>query len=163
MKANTASHEFNPPREPAMLVCDPRDRRMSIRWRPLATTKAEVTSPRCSWSGRVLNLSQDGAEIEGLPPAIWTSLSEVKIAIEFREYAVEWYGTLQRIKPHSHVVVFGNAPLLREEQYVCDLCGDKVLTYRHRSRATGGALICTICELQEEEDLQLDSQHLGVA
>ncbi len=132
-----------------MLVRDESDRRMSIRWRPPATTRAEIAAEQCSWTGTVLNLSQDGAEIDGLPPGIWNSVPDVTIRIDFQGYAVEWAGSLQRLKPHSHVVVFGNSPLLREEQYVCAQCGDKIRTYRHRSRADREFLVCTVCEVPD--------------
>ena len=150
MKANTALR-VTPPREPAMRVLDPADRRMSIRWRPPTSTKAEMTTSQVAWGGRVLNLSQDGAEISGRPPAVWDSGCEISIRIKFQEYAVAWAASLHRIKKNSHVVVFANSPLLREEQYQCSQCGDPILTFRNRSRALGTLLVCTLCDTPEAQ------------
>jgi len=148
MKANTALR-VTIPREPAMRVLGPADRRMSIRWRPPTSTKAEMTTPQAAWAGRVLNLSQDGAEISGRPPAVWDSAKGISIRIKFQEYAVAWAASLHRIKKDSHVVVFDNSPLLREEQYRCSQCGDQILTFRNRSRALGTILTCTLCDTPE--------------
>ena len=150
MKASNALHAITTAREPAMRVLDPADRRMSIRWRPPTSTSAEMSSPSTSWAGRVLNMSQDGAEISGLPPSACDNALELDIRINFQEYAVAWAASLHRVKKNSHVVVFTNAPLLREEQYLCSHCGDQILTFGHRARALGTVLVCTLCDTSDQ-------------
>tara|TARA_R110002096_G_scaffold433887_3_gene653836 strand:- start:43795 stop:44322 length:528 start_codon:yes stop_codon:yes gene_type:complete len=150
MKASNALHAITTAREPAMRVLDPTDRRMSIRWRPPTSTNAEISSPGKSWTGRVLNMSQDGAEVSGLPPSEYDTALELGIRINFQEYAVAWAASLHRIKNNSHILVFTNAPLLREEQYLCSHCGDQILTFGDRARALGTVLVCTLCDTSDQ-------------
>ena len=148
-------------------VANTRDRRQSPRWEPSESAVAILHSNDADWSGRVLNLSEGGSEIIGLPSARSALGSDLTIKIEFGTHSVEWSGTLtmcrRRTSSSSHVVTFNNALSIPEMQYECRCCRDIVILLGQIIYDSQEGFMCASCEDRAKEQLGVDYdyQELG--
>ena len=136
------------------------ERRQFQRWEPEETTAVCVSSAKGDWSGRVLNLSEGGSEVLGLPPRLIRLGTPVVLEIAFRGCVVTREGTLQSIRSltarNSHVVAFENCRLEPESQFVCPCCGTIQMCLSDLSGAASESLFCGECEDRASEELGRD-------
>lgn len=90
--------------------CPKRERRDYERWKPKGAPSVLVSGLGYRWSGLVLNLSDGGSEVLGLPPSGTLLGTPVEIILRFGDRVVMRDGVLLNTRVHqkqnSHVLAF---------------------------------------------------------
>lgn len=139
------------------------ERRQFQRWEPEETTTVCVSSSKGNWCGRVLNLSEGGSEVLGLPPKIISLGALVMLEITFRGCVVTREGSLQSIRAlavrDSHVLAFGSFWQDRESQFACPCCGAVIMYLASMGFSDGEVILCSDCDERANEQLGRDYEY----
>jgi hypothetical protein len=126
------------------------DRRRYERWDPGEFTTAFVTSFRNRWCGRILNLSDGGTEVLGLPPENDPPAGYLSVEIFMDDFTVNRLGHLASVRRsarrNSHVIEFLDGEDDPEIEYACTSCGRVLELSVGEGLVFGGCFMCAQCE-----------------
>jgi hypothetical protein len=121
------------------------ERRRYERWVPGEFAIASIYSTADYWCGRVLNLSDGGAEVLGLPPQENNGQVVVEISLEY--FTLVRVGRILRVRKErirdSHAICFEDVG--ETSDHTCVVCGMPV-DERPGDPITGVVYICPECD-----------------
>jgi len=135
-----------------------RERRRYERWDPGELSTAFVTSSTSIWWGRMLNLSDGGTEILGLPPMEEWIGEKLNVEVLIDDCSVQRTGILASIRDlplrHTHTIVFVESQIIEEIDYGCTACGAALDMLPDDEVGLEAFCLCAAC-------LELTAQRLG--
>ena len=129
---------------------------MSPRWEPSKSTVASMSTSSVRWHGTVLNISEGGGEIQGLPPGTVRPGCMLTVKIDFETHTVEWAGRMMNSRRGTHVVAFNGASSLPETCCTCVCCLETIAWFGSPLLDADEVFMCSSCEERATEKLGYD-------